>query len=1286
MALQIANFRVDVDGGEGLTFPCVTLLNRRGGGAPVLLRWVFQRSLEVLLFRRTDGGSTGAIWKALNNTGLQSTSLLCDRKAVNNDVLLDPELQQIMAAFKASLQPGQHDPSALGRIRSCTLLPLATAAAVCRQYGRSPASMGFLRCFHQQVPTNWELQEEAEQDAADGFYDPILHDKLDEHGFEAEELTIAQELTQVPEFVDTADDETKLRSYALSPTASLKRQLAAFVAHRTATFSARRSGGAVQSVSAEANCYGLLRFLGWMQKTNQVPAGATLDIDFLARADLGTKAQQWAQWLQQTQQIRFTSICNYLSSLVSMANYVYFELAVAEEVLGMSPNPLEQLVNLRDQAHGAIKEQNLYTPANVKGGLITWPQAQETRVKVLSAVTARPPTATLKEAAMVSLMTLIPPDRVGVIRRLRFQHTLKRRESCWVVDLSKRGDGHKTSKHYGPFHGELPTTLNGVLDSYRDLLAFEPGGGEAYMFSPNDCLDRPLESSAWTAAVKRMFQKHFGQEISPKALRSSFITWLRDSTTCPEVLKSAAHAQKHSERRQASDSYDTERDTRLCKAAFDFNSNFCSSFEMPAVALPARESPARATRGSSSSGLRTTPLASAMASGLLGLKCNHDDCDPDAGEALHVCGCEKAYHFSCAIKAGCDRENPLCALCFSCQGGQGSSVNLAAPRIRADPPPPAPAAEGAPPSANPVVRRCVFAACQSDTPSEGLRECPCGTGPHHHFCAIAAGCEDDPSLCARCLNVPIFEPAIDHPAPPAEGGGDQGGDHQGGAAGGGALDDAAIAARLAALHCEWVDEEMQTELRGTAETQPLAVRALLDEMGADSCTLFLFPEGKRWDFQRSEYSGVLQMTSQMVGDDGWQQLEGGPWVARLMRPSRQPVAHATYRNFYVAINIDEDTPLLPSGQVRFPMVPGAPVEGIVCNVPPQWGSRCKQLVFPLKLSKNGCSANEVTINAVEYRAADVEGDGSDHLVETEEEEDDDDQPLGGSSSSVVPLADVPPTVFAPPRSPHANASCDSSSESSNARGHRRALGVLDAGSPSKAAWTGLVAPPAPVPAQADSSDNAASLAAHEPSLGAAGEEGAEAAEDEGGAEQPGGDEQQPAATAGEADVGAETEDEAEAEALEEEQAAMEEVEQQQDAEEELLPLPPPPAEAEPPQLWRSARKRKAKAIYGDNGELDGPASSFRSAPAARKASIDAVEEMGVPAFALPGETVWAMGLHCGVRKRFKAKVVKLRKLFPRIVVQYVATEDGGTHPLELPDPITAYLTMTDLAPNTPLPP
>ena len=43
-------------------------------------------------------------------------------------------------------------------------------------------------------------------------------------------------------------------------------------------------------------------------------------------------------------------------------------------------------------------------------------------------------------------------------------------------------------------------------------------------------------------------------------------------------------------------------------------------------------------------------------------------------------------------------------------------------------------------------------------------------------------------------------------------------------------------------------------------------------------------------------------------------------------------------------------------------------------------------------------------------------------------------------------------------------------------------------------------------------------------------------------------------------------------------------------------------------------------------------------------------------------------------------MIKLRKQFPRIVVKYIESETGGTHPLELPDPITAYLAMTDVQP------
>ena len=89
------------------------------------------------------------------------------------------------------------------------------------------------------------------------------------------------------------------------------------------------------------------------------------------------------------------------------------------------------------------------------------------------------------------------------------------------------------------------------------------GGDSAYLFHPPQSgFDRPMESSAWTGWVKRLFKRHHGEEIAPKTLRSVFITWLRDNTAAPEILKSAAHAMKHSEARQASSDYDQESDDR----------------------------------------------------------------------------------------------------------------------------------------------------------------------------------------------------------------------------------------------------------------------------------------------------------------------------------------------------------------------------------------------------------------------------------------------------------------------------------------------------------------------------------------------------------------------------------------------------------------------------------------------------------------------------------------------------------------------------------------------------
>jgi integrase len=118
-------------------------------------------------------------------------------------------------------------------------------------------------------------------------------------------------------------------------------------------------------------------------------------------------------------------------------------------------------------------------------------------------------------------------------------------------------------RFYGPFAASLPSELTSVLDKYAQLFSYEMGGEAAYLFHPPQSgFDRPMESSAWTGWVKRLFKRHHGQEIAPKTLRSVFITWLRDNTAAPEILKSAAHAMKHSEERQASSDYDQESDDR----------------------------------------------------------------------------------------------------------------------------------------------------------------------------------------------------------------------------------------------------------------------------------------------------------------------------------------------------------------------------------------------------------------------------------------------------------------------------------------------------------------------------------------------------------------------------------------------------------------------------------------------------------------------------------------------------------------------------------------------------
>ena len=76
----------------------------------------------------------------------------------------------------------------LGRIRNCTILPLAAAATVVRAFGRSPASMAWLRALSQPVSQAWELREDQEANDAASEVDLLLNEELDDANFEADEV------------------------------------------------------------------------------------------------------------------------------------------------------------------------------------------------------------------------------------------------------------------------------------------------------------------------------------------------------------------------------------------------------------------------------------------------------------------------------------------------------------------------------------------------------------------------------------------------------------------------------------------------------------------------------------------------------------------------------------------------------------------------------------------------------------------------------------------------------------------------------------------------------------------------------------------------------------------------------------------------------------------------------------------------------------------------------------------------------------------------------------------
>ena len=70
----------------------------------------------MVLYNRTEGGSSGAIYKLLQSTGLIRTAFHATRQCIATGWLTEDEFESLMTTFKQSLPNA--DPSAINRTRS----------------------------------------------------------------------------------------------------------------------------------------------------------------------------------------------------------------------------------------------------------------------------------------------------------------------------------------------------------------------------------------------------------------------------------------------------------------------------------------------------------------------------------------------------------------------------------------------------------------------------------------------------------------------------------------------------------------------------------------------------------------------------------------------------------------------------------------------------------------------------------------------------------------------------------------------------------------------------------------------------------------------------------------------------------------------------------------------------------------------------------------------------------------------------------------------------------------
>ena len=517
---------------------------RPTSGSSQPTRWMFQMELEGLLYGNAiqhQAVSTGAVYRLLQRTPGAKGRALCLRHkntAISQGLVSEAEWEALLECLHTG-------------VRSITIVPVEVVIDACGVYGETAKSRALVEALGGERPTEWDAEEDSEDDDHEGGGD-------DEHGsgsdtgsgehFDDGEVSIAatEEWTDphAGEYSDSGADEPadsadgaqhgagaelgerawgkkKARTtYTLVDVPDqLQRDLDAFREWRIKPINKERDGVSVEPITAVGNRADGLRLLGWLQSKYGIAPSLG---GVFGSERLGEAAQRFVDHLRSCGRT-YTTIGGYLKSFIALSRFVHsVKQARAATGVSVSSAPVDAMRRAHEQAMQQARIEQRFATSSKPTAHLTWAQVQGARSRAVRLYEAgggseREQHVRLWDAALLTWLTSVPPDRVGVTRLLQLGVTLKPNNAGYDLDLSTP-NAHKTAAVFGPTVTPVPNEVCTLLKAWVAAAELDIVT-KPYVFLLDGDHSKPAEQYHWTKLVKASFKRQSGVALAPKDLR-----------------------------------------------------------------------------------------------------------------------------------------------------------------------------------------------------------------------------------------------------------------------------------------------------------------------------------------------------------------------------------------------------------------------------------------------------------------------------------------------------------------------------------------------------------------------------------------------------------------------------------------------------------------------------------------------------------------------------------------------------------------------------------------------